>query len=186
LSNYPELKYIIEPLPTSQKKLYKHVQTIVRLHRLGGKERGLIFVNTIYDGKTLTTILGCEFYCLKNEVYAYTMKDKQNVNMDHYNPEIAAFWRDIIERWRQGIEEIHKLLVAITAFSTGNDYPQVCLVVLAMTPFNMSTAIQEMDRAGRNGEPITCYILFFKPAVFRQPLNDLWNVIGQKAMGQMI
>jgi len=68
------------------------------LRRLGGKERRLIFVNTIYDGKTLTAILGCEFYCLKNEVYAYIMKDKQNVNMDHYNPEIAAFWRDIIER----------------------------------------------------------------------------------------
>jgi len=55
-----------------------------------------------------------------------------------------------------------------------------------MTPFNMSTAIQEMGRAGRNGELITCYILSFKPAVFRQPLNDLWDVIGQKSMGQMI
>ena len=98
LSNCPELKYIIEPPPTSQKKLYKHVQTIIRLRRLGEKERGLIFVNTIYDGKTLAVILGCEFYCLKNEVYAYIMKDKQNINMDHYNPEIVAFWRDIIER----------------------------------------------------------------------------------------
>ena len=97
-SNCPELKYIIEPPPTSQKELYKHVQTIVRLHRLGGNERGIIFVNTIYDGETLAAILGCEFYCSKNEVYAHIMKDKQNVNMDRYNPEIAAFWRGIIER----------------------------------------------------------------------------------------
>jgi len=74
----------------------------------------------------------------------------------------------------------------MTAFSTGNDYPQVCLVVLAMTPFNMSTAIQEMGRAERNGEPVTCYILSFKPVVFCQPLNDLWDVISRKAMGQMI
>ena len=66
---------------------------IVRLHRLGGNERGIIFVNTIYDGRTLAMILGCKFYCSKNEVYAYIMKDKQNTNMNHYNPEIAAFRR---------------------------------------------------------------------------------------------
>jgi len=185
-SNCPELKYIIELPPTSQKELYKRVQTIIRLRRLGENERGIIFVNTIYDGETLAAILGCKFYCSKNEVYAYIMKDKRTVNMDRYNPEIAAFRRGIIERWRRGVEEIQRLLVAMTAFSTGNGYPQVRFVVLATTLFDMSTAIQEMGRAGRDGEPATYYILPFKPAVFHQPVNDPWDIIGRKAMGHMI
>jgi len=98
LSNCPELKYIIEPSLILQKELYKCVQTIVRLHRLKEIERKLIFVNTIYDGETSAAILGCKFYYLKNEIYAYIMKDKWNVVMDHYNPEITAFRRGIIER----------------------------------------------------------------------------------------
>jgi len=53
LSNYPELRYIIEPPPILQKALYKHVQMIVRLHSLGEKERGLIFVNTVVLAITL-------------------------------------------------------------------------------------------------------------------------------------
>ena len=68
------------------------------MHRLKEIERRLIFVNTIYDGETLATMLGCEFYYLKNKIYAYIMKDKWNVVMDQYNPEITAFWRGIIER----------------------------------------------------------------------------------------
>jgi len=53
LSNHPELRYIIEPPPILQKALYKHVQMIVRLHSLGEKERGLIFVNTVVLAITL-------------------------------------------------------------------------------------------------------------------------------------
>ena len=52
-SNCPELRYIIEPPPTLQKALYKHVQMIVRLHSLGEKEKGLIFVNTVILAMTL-------------------------------------------------------------------------------------------------------------------------------------
>jgi len=75
-SNCSELKYIIEPFLTLQKELYKCIQTIVRLHRLKEIKRRLIFANTIYDRETSAAMLGYKFYCLKNEIYVYIMKDK--------------------------------------------------------------------------------------------------------------
>ena len=50
-------------------------------------------------------------------------------------------------------------MVVTMAFSTGNGYPKVCVVILVATPFNMSTAIQEMGRAGRDRQTATYYIL---------------------------
>jgi len=66
---------------------------------------------------------------------------------------------DIIKRWREDADEKNKILISTTAFSTGNDYPEVQVVILATTPFDMSMALQEMERAGRDSKLAKYYII---------------------------
>ncbi|KAI6107257.1 P-loop containing nucleoside triphosphate hydrolase protein, partial [Pisolithus thermaeus] len=45
-----------------------------------------------------------------------------------------------------------KIMVATSAFSTGNDYPHVRLVLHLDKPFDMLDYIQGQGRAGRDGK----------------------------------
>jgi len=50
-------------------------------------------------------------------------------------------------------------MVATTAFGAGNDYPGVQVVILANTPFDMASIIQQFGRADRDGKQALCYII---------------------------
>lgn len=50
-------------------------------------------------------------------------------------------------------------MICTSAFSTGNDYPHVRLVVHLKTPIEMSELIQAQGRGGRDGLPAACYVL---------------------------
>ncbi|KAI6102232.1 P-loop containing nucleoside triphosphate hydrolase protein [Pisolithus sp. B1] len=52
-----------------------------------------------------------------------------------------------------------KVMVATSAFSTGNDYPHVRLVLHLDKPFDMLDYIQGQGRAGRDGMPAICHTL---------------------------
>jgi len=50
-------------------------------------------------------------------------------------------------------------MVAITAFGAGNDYSGVRAVILANTPFDMASIVQQFSRARRDGKQASCYII---------------------------
>jgi len=50
-------------------------------------------------------------------------------------------------------------MVAMTAFGAGNDYSGVQVVILANTPFDMVSVVQQFSRAGRDGKQASCYII---------------------------
>lgn len=59
--------------------------------------------------------------------------------------------------WRDGHGS--KVMVATSAFSTGNDYAHIRLVMHVDKPFDMVEYIQGQGRAGRDGAAATCHTL---------------------------
>ena len=98
-------------------------------------ERALIFVPFIELGRHLSTMLHCEFY---------NSRDADDITESVYT------------RWREGT---HKVMVSTSAFSCGNDYAHIPLIIHAGTPREMIGYIQEISRGGRDKKHTFCYLL---------------------------
>ncbi|KAG6819292.1 hypothetical protein H0H93_013338 [Arthromyces matolae] len=164
-SHHPNLQYIIHPPENQTVNLVKNVTSFVKgqLLLLGEHERCLVFVSIkLSEGVPLAEALGCDFY--------------------HAGPTLSNSKRECFyHRWRQGE---NKVMVCTNAFSAGNDYPHVRLVVHAGHPRDMVSYLQETGRAGRDNSPSQC-VLFphSAPMPLPSPLPDysgalpFWNMI---------
>ncbi|KAG1853060.1 P-loop containing nucleoside triphosphate hydrolase protein, partial [Suillus subluteus] len=131
-TNREELIYILEKLPSSE--MMNRAFSIIEneMQNWQDRDRGLVFVPTLALGNLVASKKGWPFYHGNRE----TMTDEERI--------------EAYQAWLQGDS---KIMLATTAFSTGNDYSHVRLVIHLNRPFEMLEFIQGQGRAGRDGSP---------------------------------
>ena len=139
-TNRPELKYVLEKTDKESDLLQRATQ-IMQAQQQTWKEqdRGLIFVPSVATCMEFARSSGWHSYVGHNETM--DVEDRKRA----YNA------------WREGRDS--RVMVATSAFSTGNDHPHVRLVLHADKPFDMLEYVQAQGRAGRDGAPATCHTL---------------------------
>jgi ATP-dependent DNA helicase RecQ len=100
-------------------------------------------------------------------IYATTRKEceelaaglnRSGVNAAHYHAGLGASERSSVQE-RFMTDELD-VVVATVAFGMGVDKPNVRFVIHASVPGSLPAYIQEAGRAGRDGEPSECVVLY--------------------------
>ncbi|KAG2045911.1 hypothetical protein BDR06DRAFT_1000782 [Suillus hirtellus] len=137
-TNREEIEYILEK-PSFSETLTRAFSIVEEeMQSWRDKDRGLVFVPALSLGERLKKENGWPFYHGNQE----DMTDEER--------------RETYHAWVRGD---HKIMLATTAFGTGNDYPHVRLVMHLNRPFEMLEFIQAQGRAGRDGLPAKAYVL---------------------------
>lgn len=88
----------------------------------------------------------------------YQLLSEQGFQTAHYHAGMSESERQLAQH--RFIEDEATIMVATNAFGMGIDKSNVRYVIHYALPMNMEAYYQEAGRAGRDGEPSDCYLLF--------------------------
>ncbi|KAF6741033.1 hypothetical protein DFP72DRAFT_1122335 [Ephemerocybe angulata] len=139
----PELKYLVKRGLQSVDEMVAEFKTYLaemQIHRQwSDRDRWMVFVTSIEDGKYVASLLGVEFYHSDSDANPITREERAS----------------IYHRWTSGH---FKGMVATPAVSVGTDYPHTRLTAHFTPPFDIYTLVQQTSRAGRDGSEALCLV----------------------------
>lgn len=164
-TNRPELEYVLHPRVETDEVLLDVALCLYNKARKSFKpqDRGLVYVPFLDLGYDVAEKLGCDFY---NGHESTTRENRAEMH----------------ERWLSGEKTV---MVCTHAFGAGNDYGSVAWVAHLGTPYEMINYVQEVGRAGRQGQHAICDLV---PRTNRRPTLPFGSIDhgGKRAMYQLI
>lgn len=135
------------------------------------KQRGILSVFEKYSGS------GIIYFSLIQtlERFSQFLSDKK-IRHGIYHGKLSDKERKLMQR--NFLSDKEKLILATNAFGMGIDKPDIRFVIHAELPSSIESYYQEIGRAGRDGKPSTCVLLYNQEDLYTQMEFIKWSNPG--------